>query len=185
MSICVITSYYCKVVVGLETQFVTSTLLKVWGGWELGCWRLTRKRLCTPRIGGSKYRWPWIMTKLWRLNFVTHCPAPLKTWPESLPTVDHTDFVKWLLKLIYSYRTDYNNRPSNDISFMTDIDSTSGSLHSEFVRHLFLQDHRETDRFFADSGVSATYQWILSLQHSHQGYNTTDCLEYRRSTYNF
>ena len=36
---------------------------------------------------------------------------------------------------------------------MTDIASTSGRLHSEFVRLLFLQDHRETDRFFAASGV--------------------------------
>ncbi len=31
--------------------------------------------------------------------------------------------------------------------------STSGRLHSEFVRLLFLQAHRETDRFFAASGV--------------------------------
>jgi hypothetical protein len=31
--------------------------------------------------------------------------------------------------------------------------STSGRLHGEFVRLLFLQDHRETDRFFATSGV--------------------------------
>jgi hypothetical protein len=30
---------------------------------------------------------------------------------------------------------------------------TSGRLHSEFVRLLFLQAHRETDRFFAASGV--------------------------------
>jgi hypothetical protein len=29
----------------------------------------------------------------------------------------------------------------------------SGRLHSEFVRLLFLQSHRETDRFFAASGV--------------------------------
>ena len=36
---------------------------------------------------------------------------------------------------------------------MTDIVSTSDRLHSEFVRLLFLQDHRETDRFFAASGV--------------------------------
>jgi hypothetical protein len=36
---------------------------------------------------------------------------------------------------------------------MTAITSTSGRLHSEFVRLLFLQSHRETDRFFADSGV--------------------------------
>ncbi len=39
---------------------------------------------------------------------------------------------------------------------MTDIPSTSGRLHSEFVRFLFLQTHRETDRFFAASGVQFT-----------------------------
>jgi len=32
---------------------------------------------------------------------------------------------------------------------MAAIASTSGCLHSEFVRLLFLQAHRETDRFFA------------------------------------
>ncbi len=36
---------------------------------------------------------------------------------------------------------------------MTVITSTSDRLHSEFVRLLFLQAHRETDRFFAGSGV--------------------------------
>ena len=34
---------------------------------------------------------------------------------------------------------------------MPPIPSTSGRLHGEFVRLLFLQTHRETDRFFADS----------------------------------
>ena len=54
---------------------------------------------------------------------------------------------------IRKYRDDYTNIPPNGISFMCAIASTSGRLHSEFVRLLFLQDHRETDRFFADSGV--------------------------------
>ena len=36
---------------------------------------------------------------------------------------------------------------------MTGFGSTSGCLLSEFVHVLFLQDHRETDRFFAASGV--------------------------------
>jgi hypothetical protein len=36
---------------------------------------------------------------------------------------------------------------------MSAIASTSGRLHSEFVRLLFLQAHRESDRFFAASGV--------------------------------
>jgi hypothetical protein len=53
---------------------------------------------------------------------------------------------------IRKYRADYNNRPPSVVSFMSVIASTSDRLHSEFVR-LFLQDHRETDRFFAASGV--------------------------------
>jgi hypothetical protein len=48
---------------------------------------------------------------------------------------------------------------------MPAIASTSGRLHSEFVRLLFLQDHRETDRFFAASGVQ--------LAHSHPGGQVT------------
>jgi hypothetical protein len=52
---------------------------------------------------------------------------------------------------IRQYRADYNNRTSNAISFMPPIPSTSGRWRSEFVRLLFFQAHRETDRFFADS----------------------------------
>jgi hypothetical protein len=54
---------------------------------------------------------------------------------------------------IRKYRADYNNRPPSVVSFMSAIVSTSGRLHSEFVRLLFLQSHRETDRFFVSSGV--------------------------------
>jgi hypothetical protein len=54
---------------------------------------------------------------------------------------------------IRKYRADYNNNPSSAVSFMPAITSTSGRLHSKFVRLLFLQAHRETDRFFAASGV--------------------------------
>jgi hypothetical protein len=36
---------------------------------------------------------------------------------------------------------------------MPAIVSTSGRLHSEFIRILFLQTHRETDLFFEVSGV--------------------------------
>ena len=49
---------------------------------------------------------------------------------------------------IRKYRTDYNNIET----------TTSGRLHSEFVRLLFLQAHRETDRFFAASGVQLAQQ---------------------------
>jgi hypothetical protein len=56
---------------------------------------------------------------------------------------------------IRKYRSDYNNRPSSVVSFIPTIASTSGRLHSEFVRLLFLQTHRETERFFAASGVQS------------------------------
>jgi hypothetical protein len=39
---------------------------------------------------------------------------------------------------------------------MTTIASTSDRLHSEFIRILFLQTHRETDRFFAASEVMSS-----------------------------
>jgi hypothetical protein len=48
---------------------------------------------------------------------------------------------------IRKYRADYNNRPPSAVSFMSDITSTSGRLHSEFVRLLFLQAPRETELF--------------------------------------
>jgi hypothetical protein len=57
---------------------------------------------------------------------------------------------------IRKYRADYNNNPPHSVAFMSAIASTSGRLHSEFVRLLFLQSHRETDRFFAGSGVQLT-----------------------------
>jgi hypothetical protein len=54
---------------------------------------------------------------------------------------------------IRKYHVDYNNNPPSVVSFMTAIASTSGRLHIEFIRLLFLQAHRETDRFFVPSGV--------------------------------
>ncbi len=54
---------------------------------------------------------------------------------------------------IRKYHFDYNNNPPTSVSFIPTIVSTSGRLHSEFIRLLFLQSHRETDRFFATSGV--------------------------------
>ncbi len=54
---------------------------------------------------------------------------------------------------IRKYRSDYNNNPPSVVSFMSDISSTSGRLHSEFIELLFFQTPRETDRFFSSSGV--------------------------------
>ena len=50
---------------------------------------------------------------------------------------------------------------------MPAIASTSGRLHSEFIRLLFLQTHRETDRFFAASGVqlAQTNRGIIGIFH--------------------
>jgi hypothetical protein len=53
-------------------------------------------------------------------------------------------------------QVDYKSRPSKTISFsllLLLFTSTSGSLQCEFVRLIFLQAHRETDRFFTTSGV--------------------------------
>ena len=48
-----------------------------------------------------------------------------------------------------SKRLDFDNT----INLSSLIVILAGRIHSEFVRLLFLQAHRETDRFFAASGV--------------------------------
>jgi hypothetical protein len=53
-----------------------------------------------------------------------------------------------LLNKVREYRADYSKRPSNSISFMPIVATTSGPLHCELVRIVFLQAHREPDRFF-------------------------------------
>ncbi len=67
-------------------------------------------------------------------------------------------------------RADYNQNTPNTNCFMPAIVSTSGRLHSEFVRILFLQAHRETDRFFAASRVQLA-------QHDRGGFH------YRRAAF--
>jgi hypothetical protein len=76
----------------------------------------------------------------------------LKRYPNNLDKSLNDTFTDKILK----YRTDYNNNPPSELSFMPGIVSTSGRLHSEFIRLLFLQDHRETYRFFPDSGVQSS-----------------------------
>jgi hypothetical protein len=56
---------------------------------------------------------------------------------------------------IRKYHVDYNNNPTNAVAFLPAIAGTNGRLHSDFIRLLFLQAHRETDRFFAVSGVQS------------------------------
>ncbi len=43
------------------------------------------------------------------------------------------------------YLTDYNFNPTRGVGFIPAIASTSGRLHSEFIRNLFLHVHRETE----------------------------------------
>ena len=57
------------------------------------------------------------------------------------------------VRIFRIYRTDYNNNPPSSVACMPTIVSTSGRLHSEFVRLLFLQDHWETDHFFETSEI--------------------------------
>jgi hypothetical protein len=69
---------------------------------------------------------------------------------------------------IRKYRTDYNNNPPNAVAFMLDIAGTNGRLHSEFIRILFLQTHRETDLFFAVSGVQSAQSNMGGFFHLHR-----------------
>jgi hypothetical protein len=57
---------------------------------------------------------------------------------------------------VRKYHTDYNNNPPNTVAFMPAIAGTNGRLQSDFIRLLFLQAHREPDRFFAVSGVQSS-----------------------------
>jgi hypothetical protein len=56
---------------------------------------------------------------------------------------------------IRKYRADYNINTPNVVTFMPAIAGTNGRLHSDFIRLLFLQAHRETDRFISVSGVQS------------------------------
>jgi hypothetical protein len=67
---------------------------------------------------------------------------------------------------IRDYRAAYNNRLSNAISFVPAVASTSGHLHFELVRILILQAHRETDHFFAASGVQRAQSNQVHYRHT-------------------
>jgi hypothetical protein len=75
--------------------------------------------------------------------------------------------MRLLLIKIRKHRVDYNNNPPSAVSFMFVTPSTSDRLHSEFIRLLFLQVHRETDRFFVGSGVQLVYS-TSGLFHFHR-----------------
>jgi hypothetical protein len=63
---------------------------------------------------------------------------------------------------IRKYRADYNNNPPNAVAFMPAIAGTNGRLHSDFIRLLFLQTHREIDLFLQFQEFSQRNQtWEL------------------------
>ena len=98
----------------------------------------------------DRYHWYWtsgLLTTEWGV-VLTLLNGHLK-YPNNLDQSLNDEATDKIRK----YRVDYNNRSPSEVSFMPAITSTSGMLHSEFVRLLFLQAPRETDRFFAASGV--------------------------------
>jgi hypothetical protein len=63
---------------------------------------------------------------------------------------------------IRKYHSDYNNNPPDEVSFIPAIVSTSGRLHSEFIRLLFLQTHREPRT--VDSSTSTARRSLSKLK---------------------
>jgi hypothetical protein len=56
---------------------------------------------------------------------------------------------------IRKYRGGYNNNPPTTVAFMSAIAGTTGRLHSEFIRLLFLRTHREVWQHYRQ-GVTFT-----------------------------
>ena len=69
----------------------------------------------------------------------------------------HRDFQKSLVSAAKVKIDSYCNAYANDhnISFMPAVTSTSGHVHCELLRILFLQAHRETEEYFERSGLPA------------------------------
>ena len=50
------------------------------------------------------------------------------------------------------YREAYANRPGTTYAFLPCVMSTSGRIHGEFLRLLYILAHRRTEKYFADMG---------------------------------
>jgi hypothetical protein len=77
-----------------------------------------------------------------------------------------------MMKLLIKYgnivlTTTTDHRVWYHLCLPTVIASTSDRLHSEFVRLLFLQTHRETDRFFAASDVQSAQSTSVQFHFHH------------------
>ena len=67
------------------------------------------------------------------------------------------------IEKICEYRADYAN--NRGISFMPMVASTSGRVHSELARLLFLQAHRETTKYFEAHGRQLAQNTHLDTFH--------------------
>jgi hypothetical protein len=110
----------------------------------------TSSWLVTSRMRRVQCLWCWISA------------SPTKDFEVALTLVlmDVCIRMNYMVHLMRLMLTKYANTTQTimivTISFMSAVLSTSGRLHGEFVRFLFLQllqAHRETGRFFAASGV--------------------------------
>ncbi len=95
-------------------------------------WFMTGRLINWLTFSTQHIQWKMVGILRWRSTWTTRRTRCLWSWIDK----------------IRKYRSDYNNIPPNTTSFMSAFASTSGRLHSEFVRLLFWQDHRETDPSF-------------------------------------
>ena len=58
---------------------------------------------------------------------------------------------------IAAYQQQYADRGNQNISFLPVIVRTSTRMHGDFLRLLFLQDHRETETHFTAIGMSSQH----------------------------
>ncbi len=143
------------------------TLWEVRGGWELGCWLLTRKRFCTPRIGGSKYRWSWIMityhihTTHIHTTYIQNCgdtvPRPSFRTFDLLSTRIDTTYIK-------SKDFSSGNKTHN---FQRQVECqciTSGFVVFSFILSFFLELSHDHRRFWFSNHISKKGEWS-SYQH--------------------
>ena len=114
---------------------------------------------CTSQ-SGSKKSHDWVvdpLTDLFRTTHKVKTQQVIKSRGQYCGDIDLTGYlenetgpVSLVLDLrithelfgIRKYLTDYNNNPPSAVSFMSVIDSTSGRLHSEFIRLLFLHKRK-------------------------------------------
>jgi hypothetical protein len=109
---------------------------------------------CTTHSGAKKDH-DWVVDQLADLFRTTHKVKTMQV-VKSRGICGDIELVAYLAKAVgpvslvldlRKYRVDYNDNPPVSVAFIPTIASTSGRLHSEFVRLLFLQAHWEIVRY--------------------------------------